>query len=168
MAKKVKLEPVIVEDDGSDLMTPTRIRRYGWDALVVRNEDDVGWAVEMRRVGDSEPALVGPWTMGRDKKNPKPLDIHAFNTLIKTASDVLARHAQAERDSLRKVFGHRRPDGQSVRVTLEIVPDEFDPRAMIRCVDERTGDVLREGTVSAGFKLNTTSIEHYLASGSVD
>jgi hypothetical protein len=47
---------------------------------VIKNDD--GWAVAMTPDGGQvEPALVGPWTMGRDKKNPKPLDSSAFNTL---------------------------------------------------------------------------------------
>jgi glycine/D-amino acid oxidase-like deaminating enzyme len=57
--------------------------------------------VEMTRDGESEPALVGPWTMGRDKKNPKPLDQNAFTTLVKTASEVLMRHAQRKGAELR-------------------------------------------------------------------
>ena len=47
---------------------------------VIKNEDDDGWAVAMTPDGQAEPALVGPWTMGRDKKNPKPLDSSAFST----------------------------------------------------------------------------------------
>jgi hypothetical protein len=43
-----------------------------WTARVVKNDDDDGWAVAMYLDGEVEPALVGPWTMGRDKKNPKP------------------------------------------------------------------------------------------------
>ena len=43
-----------------------------WTAQVIKNEDDDGWAVSMTLKGEAEPALVGPWTMGRDKKNPKP------------------------------------------------------------------------------------------------
>ena len=46
----------------------------GWTAKVIKNDDDEGWAVAMIKDGEPEPALVGPWTMGRDKKNPKPLD----------------------------------------------------------------------------------------------
>jgi hypothetical protein len=46
----------------------------GWTARGIKNEDDEGWAVAMFKDSESEPALVGPWTMGRDKKNPKPLD----------------------------------------------------------------------------------------------
>jgi len=67
-------------------------RDDGWTARVIKNEDDEGWAVAMCKDGESEPALVGPWTMGRDKKNPKPLDAAAFGTLVKTASEVLRRH----------------------------------------------------------------------------
>ena len=66
----------------------------GWTARVIKNEDDEGWAVEMIKDGEPEPALVGPWTMGRDKKNPKPLDSAAFNTLVKTAAEVIRRHEQ--------------------------------------------------------------------------
>src|SRR5688572_20696187 len=61
----------------------------GWTARVIKNEDDDGWAVAMIKDGEPEPALVGPWTMGRDKKNPKPLDISAFHTLVKTANEVI-------------------------------------------------------------------------------
>ena len=79
--------PVVVKEDRlwSD---------NGWTARVIKNQDDDGWAVEMLKDGESEPALVGPWTMGRDKKNPKPLDAGAFQTLVKTASEVLRRHEQ--------------------------------------------------------------------------
>ena len=74
----------------------------GWTARVVKNEDDEGWAVAMFKDGESEPALVGPWTMGRDKKNPKPLAANAFSTLIKTASEVLRRHEQQRHAALNK------------------------------------------------------------------
>jgi len=43
-------------------------RDEGRTARVVKNEDDDGWAVEMTKDGEPEAALVGPWTMGRDKK----------------------------------------------------------------------------------------------------
>jgi hypothetical protein len=69
---------------------------------VIKNEEDDGWAVEMTRHGDPEPALVGPWTMGRDKKNPKPLDGPAFSTLVKTAAEVIRRHEQQLHATLNK------------------------------------------------------------------
>jgi len=40
----------------------------GWTARIIKNEEDEGWAVAMIKDGHQEPALVGPWTMGRDKK----------------------------------------------------------------------------------------------------
>src|SRR5688572_20975994 len=81
--------------NGSAIINEPRLWvQKGWTARVIKNEDDDGWAVEMTLAGQSEPALVGPWTMGRDKKNPKPLDITAFNTLVKTASEVVLRHEQ--------------------------------------------------------------------------
>ena len=54
----------------------------GWTARIIKNDDDDGWAVAMIKDGEPEPALIGPWTMGRDKKTPKPLDASAFITLV--------------------------------------------------------------------------------------
>ena len=71
------LEP----DDPITINEPRLWVHKGWTARVIKNENDDGWAVEMLLAGQSEPALIGPWTMGRDKKNPKPLDINAFNTV---------------------------------------------------------------------------------------
>jgi hypothetical protein len=87
-------EDAVVDEE---VMEPGLWKKNGWIARVIKNPDDDGWAVEMTRIGDDEPALVGPWTMGRDKKNPKPLDQPAFLTLVKTASEVLRRHEQSAR-----------------------------------------------------------------------
>ena len=77
-------------------------RDEGWTARVVKNEDDDGWAVEMTKDGEPEPALVGPWTMGRDKKNPKPLDATAFSTLVKTAHEVRRRQGGGREEKAAK------------------------------------------------------------------
>ena len=61
-------------DADAAVKEPRLWRDNGWTARVIKNEDDDGWAVAMLMDGEPEPALVGPWTMGRDKKNPKPLD----------------------------------------------------------------------------------------------
>jgi hypothetical protein len=84
----------IAADAPDPIQEPRLWRGNGWTARVVKNEDDEGWAVEMTLDGESEPALVGPWTMGRDKKNPKPLDASAFNTLVKTAGEFRQRQVQ--------------------------------------------------------------------------
>jgi hypothetical protein len=144
------------EDDGdSRIQEARRWRDVGWTAQVIKNEDDDGWAVAMTRTGESEPALVGPWTMGRDKKNPKPLDGPAFSTLVKTASEVLRRHeqqlhAQLHRDVTVTAKGER------VTVSLDIVPDEDNPYATLVAHDAG-GDELGTARVAANFKLNSAS-----------
>src|SRR5687767_3543833 len=118
-----------------EIMEPRLWSRNGWTARVIKNEDDDGWAVEMTRKGDLEPALVGPWTMGRDKKNPKPLDNSAFITLVKTASEVLLRHEQQKRAQLHKTFTVAGRDGGRVKVDLDVIPDEEAPHALLRAFD---------------------------------
>ncbi len=127
----------------------------GWTARVIKNEDDDGWAVEMIIDGQAEPALVGPWTMGRDKKNPKPLDTNAFNTLVKTASEVLRRHEQHLH-----AMHHKKlmvtVDHQQVSVSLDIVADEDDPYALLSAHD-LDGQHIAQVKVGASFKFNATT-----------
>ncbi|MGE5470662.1 MAG: hypothetical protein ACM3X0_07705 [Bacteroidota bacterium] len=132
----------------------------GWTARVIKNEDDEGWAVEMLKDGESEPALVGPWTMGRDKKNPKPLDAAAFQTLVKTASEVLRRHEHQLHALLHKKVSVSGPDGP-ISVTLDIVPDEDDPYAILAARDAG-GDLLAEVRVAPDFKLSMGSAEAWV------
>ncbi|NVE01575.1 hypothetical protein [Massilia sp. BJB1822] len=127
----------------------------GWTARVIKNEDDDGWAVAMIKDGEPEPALVGPWTMGRDKKNPKPLDINAFHTLVKTASEVIRRHEQQLHAQLHKSLRVETEQG-SLTVKLDIVPDEDDPYALLSAVDAY-GEQLAQVRVAPTFKLSTSS-----------
>lgn len=152
------------EDADADLIQEPRLWGDGrWTARVIKNEDDDGWAVSMTLRGESEPALVGPWTMGRDKKNPKPLDAPAFHTLVKTASEVLRRHEQQLHAQLNKEMflgaGSRR-----IRVRLRIVPDEEYPYALLSAHDE-SGQVLGEARVAADFKLGAASAQDWIDSG---
>ena len=127
----------------------------GWTAQVIKNEDDDGWAVSMTQDGAREPALVGPWTMGRDKKNPKPLDVNAFNTLVKTASEFVRRSEQQLHASLHQSITVAAGAGR-VTVHLDIEPDDDNPSAMLTAKDE--GDeVLAQVRVAPSFKLNRSS-----------
>ncbi|HEX8404979.1 MAG TPA: hypothetical protein VF670_10210, partial [Duganella sp.] len=110
-----------------------------------------------------EPALVGPWTMGRDKKNPKPLDVNAFNTLVKTANEVIRRHEQQLHAQLHKNVFVNADDGQ-VKVTLDIVPDEDDPYAMLTAFDPY-GEQLAQVRVAPSFKLSVTSASAWIEKG---
>ena len=133
----------------------------GWTARVIKNEDDEGWAVAMIKEGESEPALVGPWTMGRDKKNPKPLDASAFATLVKTASEVLRRHEQSLYEMYHQKITVSTEAGR-INVTLDIVPDEDDPYAMLGASDVN-GEALAQVRVEANFKLSTASAHAWIS-----
>lgn len=146
-----------------EVQMPLFWSRRGWTATIVENLDgDGGWAVEMKRDGDPEPALVGPWTMGRDKKSPKPLDRAAFDILVKTATDVLVRHENQSRAGAHRHLVVPTADGRRVYATWDAAGDEDDPHGIVACVDERTGERLREGRVPAGFKLTAAAIERFL------
>ena len=136
---------------------------HGWTARVLKNEDDDGWAVAMYKAGESEPALVGPWTMGRDKKNPKPLDTNAFNTLVKTASEVIRRHEQHLQAMLHQQITISALD-QRIEVRLDIVPDDDSPSATLSAVGD-SGEELARVSVSPGFKLTRSSATAWVEGG---
>ena len=150
-------------EEAADLQQPRLWRDALWTARVIKNEDDDGWAVSMTRRGESEPALVGPWTMGRDKKNPKPLDAPAFHTLVKTASEVLRRHEQQLHARLNRQL-RVDTDGGRVRVALRIVPDEDHPYAVLSAQDD-FGAPLGEARVAPDFRLDAASAAAWVEGG---
>ncbi|MES2015279.1 MAG: hypothetical protein V4484_02190 [Pseudomonadota bacterium] len=144
------------QDDADALVQEPRLwQGNGWTAKVIKNEDDEGWAVAMIKDGEPEPALVGPWTMGRDKKNPKPLDTSAFHTLVKTASEVLRRHEQQLHAQLHKSTVVN-IDGAELKITLDIIPDDEHPYALLTAIDE-AGERLAQVRTSANYKLSPAS-----------
>lgn len=155
----------MTDTQNDEVMEPGLWKKNGWIARVIKNEDDDGWAVEMTRIGDDEPSLTGPWTMGRDKKNPKPLDQPSFMTLVKGASEVIMRHEQAARARLHRSFSYRDDEGRGIRVDLDIAEDDDDPHAMLAAFDERTNELLRRGRVRPDFKLNAASAQRFVSGG---
>ncbi len=141
-------------------------RDDGWTARVVKNEDDDGWAVEMTKDGEQEPALVGPWTMGRDKKNPKPLDATAFNTLVKTAHEVRRRHEQHRDALLHKKVMVGTADGDVV-VTLDIVIEDDSTYALLaaRPALEPSAAPVAQVRVDPSFKLTAASARAWIDDG---
>lgn len=147
----------------AEVHEPRQWRADGWTARVVKNEDDEGWAVAMSKDGQAEPALVGPWTMGRDKKNPKPLDGPAFSTLVKTASEVLRRHEQQLHARLhRSVTVHTAT--ARLTVTLDIQPDDDNPSARLGAFDA-SGAQLAQVGVAADFTLDAASAAAWVENG---
>ncbi len=149
------------EAEASEVINePTLWRNNGWTARVIKNEEDEGWAVAMTKDGEAEPALVGPWTMGRDKKNPKPLDVSAFQTLVKTASEVLRRHEHQLHALLHKKLTVNRENGP-ILINLDIVPDEDDPYATLSAEDA-DGVPLACVRVGPNFKLSASSAHAWI------
>ncbi|MBC7718549.1 MAG: hypothetical protein H7Z77_01980 [Chitinophagaceae bacterium] len=142
-------------DDVLEIKEPRLWVADGWTAKVLKNEDDDGWAVAMIKDGEPEPALIGPWTMGRDKKNPKPLDVNAFNTLVKTASEFVRRHEQQLHAELHQSVTVTAMS-QRVTVLLDIEPDEENPSAILTALSD-DGLQMAQIKVAASFKLNRAS-----------
>jgi hypothetical protein len=155
--------PDLESDDARIINEPRLWVQRGWTARVIKNEDDDGWAVEMILDGQPEPALIGPWTMGRDKKNPKPLDSNAFNTLVKTASEVVLRHEQHLQALMHKTVTVIVKD-QPINVALDVVLHEDDPHALLSAHDQ-DGAQMAQVKVRPDFKLNTASAASWIASG---
>jgi hypothetical protein len=151
------------EDDNEPIHEARLWRDDGWTARVIKNNDDEGWAVEMTRRGDAEAALTGPWTMGRDKKNPKPLDTSAFHTLVKTASEVLRRHEQQLHARLHKTLPVETPTGR-ITVTLDIVPDDDEPHALLTATNA-DNERLAQVHVNADFRFTSASVQAWVDNG---
>jgi hypothetical protein len=151
-------------EDGRERIQEARLwRDNGWTARVIKNDDDDGWAVAMTPEGQVEPALVGPWTMGRDKKNPKPLDSSAFNTLVKTAAEFVRRQEQQLHATLHQSIDITHNCARII-ISLDIEPDEENPSAMLRALDA-AGDLLAEVRVAPSFKLTRASASAWAEAG---
>ena len=148
-----------------DTSDPRLWKKNGWTAKIIKNEDDDGWAVAMTRFGDLEPVLVGPWTMGRDKKNPKPLDMPSFITLVKTANEIMLRHEQSARAALHRTISFTDDDGQRLRADLDIARDDDDPHAILSTFIESTSEPVKSGRVSPSFKLTAANVGRWVRSG---
>lgn len=113
--------------------------------------------------GPAGPTLVGPWTMGRDKKT-KPLDSAAFITLVKTASEFVRRQQQQQLHAALHQSIDVTTGDQRFSVSLDIEPDEENPTSMLRAMDS-AGNFLAEARVAPSFKLNRASASAWAEAG---
>jgi hypothetical protein len=100
--------------------------------------------------------------MGRDKKNPKPLDQAAFSTLVKTASEVLQRHVQQAHAMLHKRLTVFALDAQW-EVRLDVTPDEYEPYATLSAFDE-DGVEVAQVRVPPDFRFGVASATAWITS----
>lgn len=147
----------------TEVMEPTYWRKNGWEARVIKNEDDDGWAVEIRKHGIPEPVLISPWVMGRDKKNPKPFDGPAFATFVKTASEVLDRSETQRAAALTRKMSLAW-EGKWYEVRIELVPDEYEPHALLSAVDD-DGNTVAKYRVPPNYKLTRDTGNAWIRAG---
>ncbi len=136
----------------------------GWTARIVEDEDGGGWAVSMTRDGDDLPVLVVPWVMGRNKKDPKPLNAADFRTQLKAARDFLRRAEHQRRMAHRKSFRVQDPEGGVVTVVFDIEADEFEPVGVLTAEDD-LGDELARHELPPGFQLRRDWARQWVAAG---
>ena len=99
--------------------------------------------------------------MGRDKKNPTPLDAPAFYTWVKTAAEVVRRHEQQLHAQLHKVL--RVGVGtEALLINLDITPDDDAPYAVLTATDMQ-GEPRAQVRVAASFKLSQASARDWVA-----
>jgi hypothetical protein len=147
----------------AEIMEPTLWSKNGWTARVIKNEDDDGWAVEIRKTGIPEPVLISPWVMGRDKKNPKPFDGPAFATFVKTASEVLDRSTRQRDAALKKKLAIAW-GGKWFDVTLEVVADEYEPHALLSAVDD-AGQIVAKHRVAPNLRFTRDTMNDWVRAG---
>ena len=135
----------------------------GWTASVIRNLDGDGWAVQVRRNAESEPVLLAPWATERDGPEPKPLDQAAFNALVRTAAGTLERQVQQLHASLHKRVALSL-GGCRWEVTLDVVPDEYEPHALLAAIDGG-GERVAHERVLPDFKLTAASAQAWIEAG---
>jgi hypothetical protein len=142
----------------------TRWVDKGWTAEVVLNEDGGGWAVAMTKDGHDEPVLVVPWVMGRNKKDPKPLNVADFTSQVKAAQDYLTRREDQIRQAHRKIVHVDDADGERVKVVFDVIPDEFEPEGQLVAWSS-AGNELAQVSCAAGLKLTQSVAKDWVDGG---
>lgn len=153
--------PKIVEAPANkgDAIRESRLwQEDGWTARVLRNDGE--WSVELRRDGDSEAALLAPWDLDRDLRNPKPLNYGEFLTLVKSAEEVMQRQRQQLQARLHKRLTVFAQDAEW-HVTLDIVPDEYEPHALLSAFSA-DGELIAQQRVTPDFKLGTSTAQAWI------
>ncbi|WP_374483710.1 hypothetical protein [Zoogloea sp.] len=153
--------PKVVEApaDKGDAIRENRLwQENGWTARVLRNDGE--WSVELRRDGDSEPALVAPWDLDRDLRNPKPLNYGEFITLVKSAEEAMQRQRLQLQARLHKRLTVFAQDAEW-NVTLDIVPDEYEPHALLSAFGA-DGELVAQQRVAPDFKFSTATARTWI------
>jgi len=136
----------------------------GWTAQIIRDDEaEGGWAITMTPDGADEPVYSGPWTMGRNKKDPKPLKTKDFLVWIKSAKEFLERSQRQNNQSNRKSIDLTDEAGDFVRVIFDVINDGEARGELV--ANNQVGLELARVDTSPNFKLTIESAEDWIASG---
>ncbi|MFT5684327.1 MAG: hypothetical protein ACI8RZ_005268 [Myxococcota bacterium] len=136
----------------------------GWTARIIKREDGDGWAITMTRDGDAEPAYMAPWTMGRNKVDPKPMSSNAFNTWIKSATEFLARSQYQIRTADRNVFTIYTEENEKLSVAFDLDRGDYETEGVLTATDDFGNEIARCVT-SPRFEMTIDSAQEWVDSG---
>ena len=126
-------------------------QEQGWTVRIVRGEDGDGWLAEMTLDGEQDPTLTTPWPADEERQQARALHASAFNTLIKNAREFRERNQRQLRAMLHRRLNLHALEREWV-LTLDIVPDEYEPHAILAAIDDHGVTVARL-RVEAEFRL---------------
>jgi len=136
----------------------------GWKAEIIRDDEGgSGWAVAMTPDGADEPVYTAPWTMGRNKKDPKPLSTKDFLVWIKSAKEFVERSSRQTRHSFRKSIDTIDENGDFVRVVFDVV-NHGEAKGTLTAFDQ-VGLELESVECDPAFKLTVESAEDWILNG---
>jgi hypothetical protein len=136
----------------------------GWSAEIVKSEDGPGWALAMTRDGHDEPLMTVPWIMGRNKVDPKPMNVSDYATQVKAAQDFLDRREQQIRLAHRRSYDVDAADGQRIRVVFDVIPDDVEPEGQLVALDP-LGEEQARDSAPASFRLTRASAKAWVDGG---
>ena len=136
----------------------------GWSARIIDHPDDDGWALAMTRDGDDEPLLVVPWVMGRNKRDPKPLNELDFRTQLKAARDFYTRMQNQRRAVFRKSYTVYTDGDEAITVVFDVDQDDFEPQGILVATSP-LGEELARFTVPPALKRTRSMAQRWVTAG---
>ena len=139
-------------------------RGRGWTAEIIKNEYDDGWAIEMTPDGQEEPVYMAPWTMGRNKKDPKPLKQKDFISWIKSASEFMARSRFQSQTKNNRNVDVISSSGERLQVIYDVIEDDYEPTGVLTALDQ-LGEEVAKTSCNPAFQLTLESAEAWVEGG---
>ena len=151
------------EDAAGAIKEPRLWRDNGWTARVIKNEDDDGWAVEMTPTASPSRRWSAPGPWGATRRIRSRSTRRPSTRWSRPPPRWCAATSSTCTPSCTSRIDVTTADGR-ISVTLDIVPDEDDPYAMLTAID-RDGVEQARQRVAADFRLSATSAAAWIESG---